>query len=93
MWLFTYLTPYHLIPFDVAKEAIDLNVIVLLAAMMSLVGVLKTTGVLFLGGGPAAPDFRWSAGSDRCPDDLVYRGAVECCRQRDHRYIRNADGT
>ncbi len=45
MWLVTYLTPYHLIPFDTAKDAIDLNVIVLLAAMMALVGVLKTTGV------------------------------------------------
>jgi Na+/H+ antiporter NhaD/arsenite permease-like protein len=45
MWLVTYLTPYHLIPFDTAKEAIDLNVIVLLAAMMAVVGVLKTTGV------------------------------------------------
>jgi len=45
MWLLTYLTPYHLIPFETAKDAIDLNVIVLLAAMMALVGVLKTTGV------------------------------------------------
>ena len=45
MWLVTYLTPYHLIPFDTAKDAIDLNVIVLLAAMMAVVGVLKTTGV------------------------------------------------
>jgi len=45
MWLITYLTPYHLIPFDTAKDAIDLNVIVLLAAMMAVVGVLKTTGV------------------------------------------------
>ncbi|MDP2323675.1 MAG: SLC13 family permease, partial [Gammaproteobacteria bacterium] len=45
MWLITYLTPYHLIPFELAKDAIDLNVIVLLAAMMAVVGVLKTTGV------------------------------------------------
>ena len=45
MWLFTYLTPYRLIPFETAKDAIDLNVIVLLAAMMAVVGVLKTTGV------------------------------------------------
>jgi Na+/H+ antiporter NhaD/arsenite permease-like protein len=45
MWLITYLTPWHLVPFETAKEAIDLNVIVLLAAMMAVVGVLKTTGV------------------------------------------------
>ncbi|MGE3615797.1 MAG: SLC13 family permease [Gemmatimonadales bacterium] len=45
MWLITYLTPYHLIPFETAKDAIDLNVIVLLASMMAVVGVLKTTGV------------------------------------------------
>lgn len=45
MWLITYLTPYHLIPFETAQGAIDLNVILLLAAMMAVVGVLKTTGV------------------------------------------------
>lgn len=45
MWMITYLTPYHLIPFEVAQQAIDLNVILLLAAMMAVVGVLKTTGV------------------------------------------------
>ncbi len=45
MWVVTYLTPYHLIPFEEAKDAIDLNVIVLLASMMAVVGVLKTTGV------------------------------------------------
>jgi Na+/H+ antiporter NhaD/arsenite permease-like protein len=45
MWVITYLTPFHLIPFQEAKDAIDLNVIVLLASMMAVVGVLKTTGV------------------------------------------------
>lgn len=45
LWLITYLTPYHLITFERTREALDLNVLVLLAAMMALVGVLKTTGV------------------------------------------------
>jgi Na+/H+ antiporter NhaD/arsenite permease-like protein len=45
LWLITYLTPYHLISFEGAHRAIDLNVILLLASMMALVGVLKTTGV------------------------------------------------
>ncbi|TFH67084.1 MAG: hypothetical protein E4G90_00180 [Gemmatimonadales bacterium] len=41
----TYLSPYHLITFGGAKEALDLNVLLLLASMMAVVGVLKTTGV------------------------------------------------
>jgi Na+/H+ antiporter NhaD/arsenite permease-like protein len=45
LWLFTYLTPWRLIPFEAAVRAIDLNVLFLLAAMMTIVGVLKTTGV------------------------------------------------
>jgi len=45
LWLITYLTPYRLISFEQAQQAIDLNVILLLAAMMAIVGVLKTTGV------------------------------------------------
>ena len=45
LWLFTYLTPYRLITFEAAHQAIDLNVILLLASMMAVVGVLKTTGV------------------------------------------------
>ncbi|MEO8224340.1 MAG: SLC13 family permease [Gammaproteobacteria bacterium] len=45
MWLVTYLTPWHLLPFDTAQNAIDLNVLVLLASMMAVVGVLKTTGI------------------------------------------------
>lgn len=45
LWLITYLTPYRLISFEGAKDALDLNVLFLLAAMMAAVGVLKTTGV------------------------------------------------
>jgi Na+/H+ antiporter NhaD/arsenite permease-like protein len=45
VWLISYLTPFRLISFEVAKQAIDLNVILLLFAMMALVGVLKTTNV------------------------------------------------
>jgi len=45
MWAITYLTPYHLITFEASKQALDLNVLLLLAAMMATVGVLKTTGV------------------------------------------------
>ena len=45
LWFFTYLTPYHLIPFEKAWEHIDLNVLLLLVSMMALVGVLKDTGV------------------------------------------------
>ena len=41
----TYLTPIKLISFENAHAAIDLNVIFLLASMMALVGVLKTTNV------------------------------------------------
>ncbi|MGQ0704504.1 MAG: sodium:proton antiporter [Gemmatimonadales bacterium] len=44
LWLLTYLTPYHLISFEGAQRALDLNVILLLASMMAIVGVLKTTG-------------------------------------------------
>ena len=45
LWLITYLTPYHLISFEAAQAHLDLNVIFLLAAMMAVVAVLKTTGV------------------------------------------------
>ena len=45
LWLISYLTPWHLISFEGARQAIDLNVILLLFAMMALVGVLKTTNV------------------------------------------------
>ncbi len=45
MWGVTYLTPYKLLTFEAAAQALDVNVLLLLAAMMALVGVLKATGV------------------------------------------------
>src|SRR5207342_532263 len=45
IWLISYFTPFRLISFEASKEAVDLNVILLLFAMMALVGVLKTTNV------------------------------------------------
>lgn len=44
LWLFTYLTPYHIIPFEAARHHVDLNVLLLLGGMMALVGVLRDTG-------------------------------------------------
>src|SRR5688500_7367870 len=45
LWSITYLTPFRLISFDGATRALDFNVLFLLASMMAVVGVLKTTGV------------------------------------------------
>ena len=45
VWLISYFTPFRLISFEAAQQAVDLNVILLLFAMMALVGVLKTTNV------------------------------------------------
>ncbi|HEY6980287.1 SLC13 family permease [Reyranella sp.] len=45
VWLISYFTPFRLISFEAAMEAVDLNVILLLFSMMALVGVLKTTNV------------------------------------------------
>jgi Na+/H+ antiporter NhaD/arsenite permease-like protein len=45
VWLISYFSPFRLISFETAQQAIDLNVILLLFAMMALVGVLKTTNV------------------------------------------------
>lgn len=45
LWGITYLTPYHLLSLEQTAGALDLNVLLLLAAMMALVGVLKETGV------------------------------------------------
>ena len=44
LWLVTYLTPWHLITFEASGRALDVNVLFLLAGMMTLVGVLKSTG-------------------------------------------------
>jgi Na+/H+ antiporter NhaD/arsenite permease-like protein len=45
LWAITYLTPFHLLSLESATAALDLNVLLLLAAMMALVGVMKETGV------------------------------------------------
>jgi Na+/H+ antiporter NhaD/arsenite permease-like protein len=45
IWLISYFTPWKLISFQASVAAVDLNVILLLFAMMALVGVLKTTNV------------------------------------------------
>jgi Na+/H+ antiporter NhaD/arsenite permease-like protein len=44
VWVVTYLTPFHLISFEAAAAAVDLNVLMLLAGMMAVVGVIKSTG-------------------------------------------------
>lgn len=44
LWLITYLTPWHLVTFESAVHHVDMNVLLLLAGMMALVGVLKATG-------------------------------------------------
>lgn len=45
VWTISYFTPFRLISFETSTRAVDLNVILLLASMMALVGVLKTTNV------------------------------------------------
>lgn len=45
LWAVTYFTPYRLVTLAQAQASLDLNVLLLLAAMMAVVGVLKTTGV------------------------------------------------
>ena len=45
LWAITYLSPYRLLTLEGASRALDVNVLLLLAAMMALVGVLKSTGV------------------------------------------------
>ena len=45
VWSISYFSPFRLISFETARQAVDLNVILLLFAMMALVGVLKTTNV------------------------------------------------
>lgn len=51
LFLISYFTPYRLITFDGVAQALDINVLTLLASMMAVVGVLKTTGV-----------FEWAVG-------------------------------
>ncbi len=45
LWIVSYFTPFHLVTFESALASVDWNVILLLAGMMAVVGVLKTTGV------------------------------------------------
>src|SRR5688572_6773319 len=45
LWAVTYLTPFRLMPLETTAAALDINVLLLLAGMMALVGVLKETGV------------------------------------------------
>lgn len=45
LWIVHYLTPWNTISFDDAMTAVDANVILLLAAMMTIVGVLKETNI------------------------------------------------
>ncbi len=44
LWMVTYLTPWRLIGFEASARALDLNVLLLLAGMMTIVGILKQTG-------------------------------------------------
>ena len=50
LWLITYLTPYHLLPFEAAHRSLDLNVILLLAAMGATAYVL-VRGVMAMASG------------------------------------------
>lgn len=45
LWGLSYLSPWRLITLESAHAALDLNVLLLLAGMMAVVGVLKATGV------------------------------------------------
>jgi len=45
IWVISYFTPWPLISFEGTAQALDVNVLMLLASMMAVVGVLKTTGV------------------------------------------------
>src|SRR6185436_16342383 len=45
VWAISYFTPWRLISVEASARAVDLNVILLLFAMMALVGVLETTNV------------------------------------------------
>jgi Na+/H+ antiporter NhaD/arsenite permease-like protein len=44
LWGVSYLSPWRVITLESAQAAIDLNVLLLLAGMMAVVGVLKATG-------------------------------------------------
>ena len=44
LWGVSYLSPWRVVTLESAQAAIDLNVLLLLAGMMAVVGVLKATG-------------------------------------------------
>lgn len=44
IWAISYLTPWRVLTLESAQASIDLNVLLLLAGMMAVVGVLKATG-------------------------------------------------
>jgi Na+/H+ antiporter NhaD/arsenite permease-like protein len=44
LWLVTYLTPWKLIGFEASVRHLDVNVLLLLGGMMTIVAVLKATG-------------------------------------------------
>ena len=44
LWAVTYFSPFKLISFENAARSVDMNVLLLLASMMAVVGVLKSTG-------------------------------------------------
>jgi Na+/H+ antiporter NhaD/arsenite permease-like protein len=44
IWAISYLTPYRVLTLESAQASLDLNVLLLLAGMMAVVGVLKATG-------------------------------------------------
>ncbi len=44
LWGISYLSPWRVITLESAQAALDLNVLLLLAGMMAVVGVLKATG-------------------------------------------------
>src|SRR5215211_6025751 len=89
VWLISYFSPFKLISFEAAKEAVDLNVILLLFSMMALVGVLKTTNVF-----PWAVDRLLERQSEPggAAHHLVHRRAVGDPRQRHDRDLHLSDG-
>jgi Na+/H+ antiporter NhaD/arsenite permease-like protein len=77
IWLISYFTPFRLISFEGLAPAVDLNVILLLFAMMALVGVLKTTNV-FPGRSTVCWYARAAARAARSPSSC---GSPASCRR------------
>ena len=92
VWLISYFSPFKLISFEAAKEAVDLNVILLLFSMMALVGVLKTTNVFPWAGRPPARTLARQPQQGGPTHHLVHRRAVGDPGQRHHRDLHLSDG-